>query len=180
MASVVLEFAGEVREASLAFGDLLDIEEACGKVGIGAIYLRLSRHEYHVRHVREVLAFALRGADLSLHEARRLVDERLEVDGLVRLHAMAIDVLVALMSGIEPDEGGGEGDPAQPMDAGGIFAAFGQIGISPSQVREMRYADFVAMARAMGGDQVKPPTEDEFHDMVRRYEARQKAGSARA
>jgi len=144
MASVALEFAGEVREASLAFGDLLDIEEACGKVGIGAIYLRLSRHEYHVRHVREVLAFALRGADLSLHEAA------------------------------------GEGDPAQPMDAGGIFAAFGQIGIPPAQVREMRYADFVAMARAMGGDRVKPPSEDEFHDMVRRYEARQKAGGARA
>ena len=34
----------------------------------------------------------------------------------------------------------------------------------------MTYADFVNMARAMGGKDVQPPSEDEFLDMLARVE----------
>jgi hypothetical protein len=171
MAAVTLDFAGEPRVFHLRLGEILDVEEACGKVGIGAIYLRLARHEWKVRDVREVLCHGLRGGGMTLADARVLVDERISTGGLSALHALAIDVLLAIMSGIEPDRTQPAGDPETPMDFGEVFAAFAQMGIGPEQVREMRYGDFCAMARAMGKGRVQPPTEDEFRDMVARYEA---------
>jgi hypothetical protein len=172
MAGVTLDFAGEPRVFHLRLGEILDVEEACGKVGIGAIYLRLARHEWKIRDIREVLTHALRGGGgMSLADARVLVDERINAGGASDLHALAIDVMLGFMSGVEPDRTQPAGDPEVPMDFGEIFAAFAQMGIAPEQVRKMRYADFCAMARAMGKGRVQPPSEDEFRDMVARYEA---------
>lgn len=170
MAAITLDFAGEARVFHLRLGEVLDIEEACGKIGIGAIYLRLARHEWRVREVREVLAHALRGGGVQIAEARRLIDERMDAGGLADLHAMALEVLIALMSGVEADRTQPEGDPETPMSVGEIFAGFIQQGVVPDQVRAMRYDDFCAMVRVMGKGRVQPPTEEEFRDMVRRYE----------
>jgi len=47
-----------------------------------------------------------------------------------------------------------------------------QAGIGPDVVRSMRYADFVNLVRSLGSDKVQPPTEEEYNEMIRRYEQR--------
>ena len=70
------------------------------------------------------------------------------------------------MAGIDPDDSAPSGDPSETFDAGKALAAFAQIGISPQQVRDMRYDDFVNMSRAFGGKKSNAPTEDEYLDMI--------------
>lgn len=168
---MVREFAGVERVFRLRLGDILDLEEAC-KRGLGAIYLRLTRHDYSVRDVQQVLRLALRGGGMDGPEATRLVNERIDAGQFVDLHALAIDVLLTLMQGIPPDETAPDGDPEVPNDTGEIFATFARMGIPPSEVRAMAYGDFVLMVRAMSGGRVQPPSEDEFKAMLARYEER--------
>lgn len=172
MAGVTLDFAGQARMFHLRLGEILDLEQACGQTGIGAIYRRLGQQDWKIRDVREVLAYALRGGGMPLDEARRLIDERIEVGRILDLYSLALEVMITLMAGVEPDPKEAAGDPTRCVDSGAIFASFAQMGIAPETVRAMRYDDFVLMARAMSGDRVKPPSEDEFRDMVARYEAR--------
>lgn len=169
---LVREFAGAERRFRLRLGDILDLERACDQTGLGAIYKRLAMHDWSVIHVRHVLRYALRGGGMEMQDATRIVDERIDVGQLVQLHGLAIEVLVSLMEGIEPDETKPSGDPAVPMDAGEIFAAFARLGIAPRDVRGISYSDFVLMARAMSGDTLQPPSEDEFRAMLDRYEER--------
>jgi hypothetical protein len=166
------EFAGAERMFRLRLGEIMDIEEACGKLGLGAIYLRLCRHEWSIREVRHILRIALAGGGLPAAEATRLVDERLDAGQLVKLHGLALDLLISVMESVEPEEAAPKGDPGRTMDVGEIFAGFARMGIPPEEVRAIRYADFVLMARAMGGPDVKPPSEDEFKAMLARYEER--------
>lgn len=171
MSGFTTDFAGAERHFRLGFGEILDLEEACGKVGFGAIFVRLSTHAYHAGDVRHVLRYGLRGGGTPLAEATRLVDERMPVAGLTYLHGIAIEVMLSVLEGVpENSDGPAEvNDPEKPMDAGAIFAGFAQMGIPPEQVRAMRWSDFVAMMRAMGGKQVSAPTEEEFKDMIARF-----------
>ena len=166
------EFAGAERVFRLRLGEIMDIEEACGKRGLGAIYLRLCRHDWSIVELRHVLRIPLAAGGLEAGEANRLVDERISGGQLVKLHGLALDLLISVMESVEPEEDAPKGDPGRTMDAGQIFAGFARMGISPEEVRAIRYADFVLMARAMGGPDVKPPTEAEFNAMLARYEER--------
>ena len=169
-------WAGEERRFALRFGHLLDLEEACGKVGIGEIYLRLGQHRYFARDVYNIIRMGLIGGGTPPSEAKRLVDERFDFVPMVERVELAISILVAVMAGIPADETKAPGDPKKPHDAGAIFASFAKANIPPEDVRAIGYRDFVLMMRAMGGSSVQPPSEEEFADMVARYEARQKAG----
>lgn len=171
MRDVVADFAGEERVFDLRLGEILDIEAECG-LGIGAIYIRLAKQEWRMKEVRSILAHGLRGGGSTLHEAKKLIDERIDAGRWLDLYELALDVLIKHMAGIEAGESEPEGDPERRIDAGEVLAAFARMGIDPARVREIAYDDFVHLARAMGGDDVKPPSREEFRDMVRRYEER--------
>ena len=164
------EWAGAQRPFRLRFGDVLDLEEACGKVGIGALYLRMGSHQYFAKDVFETIRLGLIGGGMPPSEARSLVQERFEHVPMADSLNLAMSILVNMMAGIEPDEAKAKGDPAEPHDTGAILASFVKIGIPPESIRAMSYADFVNMARAMGGKDVQPPSEDEFLDMVAKLE----------
>lgn len=168
MAETVTDWAGALRRFYLPLGKIIDIEEACGKVGIGAIYLRIARHEYFANDVRSVIKYGLIGGGLSPLEAEALLRDRFDVTPLVESAELALSILVDRMSGIEKDETKSGGDPAKPYDVGAIFASFAKAGIPPESLRQMDYAAFVAMCRALGGDSVQPPSEQEFKDMLAR------------
>ncbi|WP_370281564.1 gene transfer agent family protein [Pseudooceanicola sp.] len=168
MAEIFVEWGGAERRLSLTYGGLLDIEEACGKVGIGEIYLRLGQHQYRAAYVYHVIRLGLIGGGMTSQEAKRLLDERFDVTPLVRHVEIALDLLIAVMAGIEPDDTKASGDPSRPYDTGAILASFAKLGISPESVRGMSYRDFVHMCRAFGGDTVQPPSEEEFEDMISR------------
>lgn len=168
MAELMIEWAGAERRFALSYGGILDLEEACGKVGIGEIYLRLAQHRYFAKDVYHTIRLALMGGGMVSTEAKRLVDDRFGTTPLAQMVNVALEILLSVMEGIQPDETQKPGDPSKPYDAGAIFAAFAKMGVSPQSIREMAYADFVNMCRAFGGDRVQPPTEDEFEDMLRK------------
>lgn len=168
MAEIFVEWGGAERRLALTYGGLLDIEEACGKVGIGEIYLRLAQHQYHAAYVYHVIRLGLIGGGMPSRQAKQLLDERFDVTPLVHHVEIAVELLVAVMGGIEPDDTQPAGDPSKPYDTGAILASFAKLGIPPESVRGMSYKDFVHMCRAFGGDDVQPPSEDEFEDMIAR------------
>ncbi|MBF9042951.1 gene transfer agent family protein [Rhodobacterales bacterium HKCCE4037] len=177
MAEIDLDFAGEVRPFNLRLGEIMDIETACGGIGIGAVWLRLSTHAWSLRDVEAVLVQGLIGGGMPAKDARALVSARIGRAALADMHALAVEVMLALMDGAKGDALAKPSDPEKPMEAGDIFAAFAQMGIPPEDVRKIRHADFVLMARAMSGNSVQPPTEEEFAGMLKRYEERYGGGN---
>lgn len=162
------EWGGVEQKFCLDLGLVMDLEQACGNSGIGAIYLRLASHQHFARDVYQVLRMGLIGGGMPRDEVDRLLKLRFSEVPLADSLAIAVDIVAALNEGVDEKRASGGGDGAVPMDLGKIFAGFVQVGIGPDQVRQMRYADFVNLTRAIGGD-VAPPSEEEFDDMIRRH-----------
>lgn len=167
--SLTREFAGAKRVFALRFGDVMDLEEACGKVAIGALYKRVVAFDFRAKDIFEVLRIGLVGGGMEASAARRLVQERLDAGRLAPLAELAASVLLTLMDGApEPEGKPATGDPV-PFDAGKIYESFAQVGIPPQQVNEMRFGDalkmFAASRRAKAGD---APTDDEIDAMQAR------------
>lgn len=167
------DFAGAERAFRLRFGEIVDIEQACGKVGVGAIYQRLATTTYFANDVKQILLRALVGGGLTVRDATALVEQQLDAKPLAQLGALAQDIILALMTGIDPEEEQSSGDPSRRLDAGRLFHQLVQLGLSPQQVREMRYDDFVALMRAAGNDGVSAPSEEEFEGMLASWRSRQ-------
>ena len=170
MNEVIEEWAGRERTFRLQVGQVLDIEEACGGVGIGEIFLRMGQGRYTLHDVMFTLRFGLIGGGMESAEAKRLIAQRFDTVPLITSWEVAHELLITLMSGVPPKtDDAATGDPSEPHNAGEIFAAFVQLGIAPQDVRGMRYADFVRLCRALpGGDKAKVPSEAEFDAMVER------------
>jgi hypothetical protein len=164
---VTLYWAGADRRFALDLGGILDLEEACGRIGIGELFVAISSHKYTLNMVRHTLRIALVGGGMPQKEAERLINDRLLEGGIIGGHAVAVEVILSVMEGVQPDALAGPAKPV-PLDAGEVFAAFVKVGITPQQVREMRYADFANLTKALGRGVVQPPTEEEFNDMVSR------------
>lgn len=167
---ILRHWAGVERRFALDFGLICDLEEACGSVGIGEIYMALAQHRYRARYVYSAIKFGLRGGGMAIEDAERLVRLRFSEVPLADSVALAIDLLIAVNEGIPPDATAKPSDPSEPIALGPVLANFAKVGISPEQVRAMRYADFVLLMRSIGGDAVQPPSEDEYFDMIRKYE----------
>lgn len=171
--AMVLEFAGQARVFDLRLGELIDVEEACGKVGIGTLFKRFATSDFYASDVRAILTYGLKGGGMSLAEASMLVDAQMRVKPMMELSSLATDVMVKTMTGVEPDELSAPREDNETFDKGALFHGFVQAGISPQQVREMSYSDFVAIMRKAGGKDVQPPSENEFNDMIQRWKDRQ-------
>jgi hypothetical protein len=168
MAAFFADWAGAERRFNLSFGQMMDLEEACDKTGIGAIYLRLGSHQYFARDIYHTIRMGLVGGGMSETEAHRLMKDRFDATPLIKSAEMAINILVNQFAGIDPGDTAAPRDVAEPLKAGPILASFLKAGIPPDAVRAMSYADFVNISRAIGGDGVEPPSEQEFADMVAR------------
>jgi hypothetical protein len=166
MAEHVADFAGQERKFLLRYGQLIDLQEACGKVGIGAIYLRLGKHEYFAQDVFEIIRLGLIGGGLDSLEAKRLVMERFDEENLTYLQALAVDILVATFAGVEREDGEASTGDDDLIDHAKILRAFLQAGISPKELREMSYEDFVALSRAGGEEREPEITVEEFDHLV--------------
>jgi hypothetical protein len=176
MTPLIREWAGSDRVFKLDFGGVMDLEEACAKSGLGAIYLRMGSHQYRAGDIYHTIRLALIGGGMKPIEAQALMRERFDARPMVENHECALEILITLMGGIAPPEDDeGKGDPDEPIPFGEIAANFAKAGVSPASLREMRYDDFIAMLRALrrsGEAEVKPPSEEEYFDMIARMEGR--------
>lgn len=167
MVDVIRQFGGKERLFRLTVGAVLDIEEACGGEGIGAIFKRIGAYNFTVKDLIACTTHPLIAGGIAPEEAKKLVVDRIEY-AASDVHTLALDLLVSFFDGIEADGDGG--DPSVPHDRGQILHGFIQAGVSPESILNLSYAAFVDILKAVGGKEVKPPTEEEFNEMLKAYE----------
>lgn len=169
------EFAGLERTFRFRTGEFFDVEEASG-APIGTLYKRLATSDFYAGDVQHVLRIGLVGGGMAASEADRLVRSQMDVKPLFALAGIAQDVILAAMTGI-PEAPAKDGDGEdRPFDKGSFFASLIKLGVTPDQLRAMRYADFIALVRAANSDKTEPPSENEFLEMVRDWEDGQAQG----
>jgi len=173
MAELITEWAGKDRLFRLDFGGVLDLEEALNDA-IGAIFLRLSSGRFYAKDSYHTIRLALIGGGMSKVEARQLVDSRFDAYPLADLSALAGEILIALMVGIEDtskEESGGEPERIKFSTASQICQTFN---MSPLDLRAMTYADFANMVAgfnvASSGKKLEPPTDEEFAEILRKHD----------
>lgn len=168
---VTAEWAGKERSFRLRFGDVMDLEEACGEA-IGTIFIRVTAGQFKVTFVYHTIRLGLVGAGMSLMDAKRLLADQFDARPYMDHAGVAGEILAALMVGVEPTEGDEASDPARI-----VFSEVSQIcrvfNMSPQELRDMRYADFVNLLRGFNASSDKKAahiTEEEFMDILNRYE----------
>lgn len=172
MAEVIAEWAGKERLFRLTLGDVMDLEEALGKDAIGAIFLRVSTGRFRVHDIYHTIRFALIGGGENKVEAKQLMETHFDRAPYLDQAALAGEILIALMSGVEDGGGTAEGDP-EPIKFSEVSQICRTFHMSPNDLREMRYADFINMVTGFnaGSDQpAEPPTEEEFEEILAKYE----------
>lgn len=167
-----MEWAGKERLFRLTLGDVLDLEQACGGDAVGSIFRRVSTGLFRVDDIYHTIRLALIGGGLKKVEVKQLMEAHFDRKPYLDHAALAGDILIALMTGVEESGGDAEGEPApiRFSEASQICRTFH---LSPNELREMRYADFINMVRGFNASQPKkaePPTEEEFEDILARYE----------
>lgn len=173
---LIREFAGRERVFALRFGEVIDLEQACGDgktpEGLAAIFQRLSTSRWRAKDVSETLRLALIGGGMEPIRARKLVIDHIDTRPWLEVSALAAEIVLSLMAGIEDAESSGKGDggPIRFSEVSQICAVFN---LSPLDLRAMRYADFVNMVRgynAKDGKKAEPMSEDEFAELLAKYE----------
>lgn len=172
MVDVITEWAGKERLFRLTFGGVLDLEQATGS-GVGEIFLRVAGGRFGVKDVYHTIRLALIGGGLGILDAKRIMDAHFDTRPYLENSALAGQILSDLMTGIEPvEDEGGNGDHA-PHKFSEVSQICRTFNLSPLELREMRYADFVNMVRGFNvvSDRKAPHlTEEEFIDILNRYE----------
>lgn len=174
---IVREWAGREREFSLAFGGVMDLEQACGDgktpVPVGVLFQRLTRGVFAAADVYHTIRLALIGAGMGMAEANALMRSHFDTRPYVQSSALAVDILSAVMVGIEPAED--EAEPAEPEAF--KFSEVAQIcqtfHMSPDDLRAMRFADFVNLVRGFNAASTKKAgflSEAEFDEILAKYE----------
>lgn len=89
-------------ERAFALPDAMVIElERLTETGIGALFVRLSRNDFHLSHLIEVIRLGLIGGGTNPEEAARLVDTYARQRPIGEILPLALDVLDARWSGSE-------------------------------------------------------------------------------
>lgn len=174
---LIREWAGREREFVLTFGSVMDLEQACGdgkeSAAVGAIFQRLVTSKFRATDVYHTIRMALIGAGMGQIEAKTLLAQHFDTRPYLENAGLAIDILTALMAGIEPDEKAepeGEPRPIRFSEAVQICQVFH---MSPLDLRAMTYADFINLVRGFNaGSQRKAEfmSEDEFMEILAKYE----------
>lgn len=181
MQPLVRQWAGRDREFRLVFGDVLALEDACGGVAIGGIYRRLAHREFTAKDVFETIRLALIGGGETASDAKILMDRHFDPTPLAVNALLALEIIDAMMNGLEPIEGddgdtqagGGDASDAAPIKFSEASQICRVFSMSPNDLLKLGYADFVNMVRGFNASQPKalePISEAEFDDILRRYE----------
>lgn len=171
-----IEYGGELRDCKLALGEVVDLERACGKIGIGDIFQRMTLQQYKALEVYHTIRLALVGGGMPDPEARELVQEQFDLKPLSVNVETAYRILLDLIAGQgegdrDDDSDEPNGDPARPIDFDGILLSLVKLGLSPKDVRSIEFEDFLGLMRASGRSAAADAiTEDEFEAMKARYE----------
>jgi len=172
MAEHTQEWAGKERLFRLNFGAVLDLEEATGD-GIATIFARVAGSRFMLKDVYHTIRLAMIGGGVSIIDAKRLMDGHFDTRPYMENAMLAGEILAALMVGVEP----AEREPETDGNGRYVFSEVSQIcrvfNLSPLDLREMRYSDFVNMVRGFNaGSETKAAhiSEDEFIDILNRYE----------
>jgi len=172
MAEVVTEWAGKDRLFRLTFGGVLDLEEACGKDAIGAIFLRVSSGRFRAEDIWHTIRIALIGGGENKVAAKQLMEKHFDHQPWHDNAALAGDILIALMAGVEEDDTSSGGAEPEPMRFSEVSQICREFNMSPNDLREMTYSDFINMVRGFnaGSKKAEPPTEEEFDAILAKYE----------
>lgn len=172
MAEVIRNWAGKDRLFRLDFGRVMELEQACDDA-IGAIFTRLCNGRFRAIDLASILRIGLEGGGASKVKAKHLVDTFFDRLPYMENASIAGDILSAIMVGIE------EGEPAAADDGLEriVFSEVVQIcrvfNMSPQDLKALTYAEFVNLVRgynASSDRKAAPPTEEEFLDILARYE----------
>lgn len=173
---LVREWAGRERVFALRFGDVLDLEQACGdgkeRAAIGAIFMAISTGRFGVRDVYHTIRFALMGGGLERLRADQLMREHFDKGPYLAHVSLALEILNTLMGGIEPSDSEGSGDPT-PLKFSEVSQICQTFHMSPNDLRAMRYDDFVNMIRGFNAGsnrKVEFLSDEEFADILAKYE----------
>ncbi|WP_088633236.1 gene transfer agent family protein [Phaeobacter sp. 22II1-1F12B] len=175
MADLVLEWAGKERHFRLAFGGVLDLEEAIGE-GIGHVFQRVTVGRFGIKDVYHTIRLGLIGGGLSVVNADRLMKNHFDTRPYMDNARVAGAILADLMIGVEEeDEDQAEGgrDVPPPHKFSEISQICNVFNMSPQDLRALRYADFVNLVRGFNAgskQQADFISEDEFLDILDRYE----------
>lgn len=173
MAEIIADWAGTERLFRLNVGGVLDLEQACGGDGIGAIFLRISTGQFRVMDVHHVIRLALIGGGLDKVSAKQLLEDRFDTIPYLENSELAGEILISLMAGVEETET----DNSKADDTPWKFSELSQIcqvfHMSPQDLRNMSYPDLLNMVKGYNAAtdvKAKPPTEEEFDAILARYE----------
>lgn len=171
--SVRREYAGAERDFRLGFGDLLDLEQACGALPVGTIYKRLHAWDFRARDVFEVVRLGLIGGGMAADEAKRIVIERFDVLPLERHVTIAMAILLDMMEGApEARDPGVDKGEAKPLDRGLLYKNFAQLGIPPREVDAMSVEQALHLFEATSRTAADmAPSEAEFEAMMKRLDS---------
>lgn len=171
---LIREWAGRERKFRLSYGDVLALEDACGKLGIGAIYMRVTTVQFSAQQIYETIRLALIGGGMDALDAKQLLRTHFDERPYMENMALAADILIELMTGIEPSKGeASEADITAPQKFSEAVQICQVFHMSPQDLKAMDYADFVNMIRgynAASGKQVEMISEAEFMDLRAKYE----------
>lgn len=152
----------------------MDLEEACGGKPFGEIFRRVATGQFFASEPYHTIRLALIGGGLDVLQAKTLMTDHFEQSPYMENAVLAQDILSAVMTGVEiDDDDDQDGDAPEPFKFSEVSQICGQFHISPQDLRDMRFADFTNMMRgfnAASPQKVEPLTEDEFVDILRRYE----------
>lgn len=170
------EWAGRERAFALSFGGVMDLEQACGDgksaAAVGLIFQRLCRGLFMASDVYHTIRLALIGGGMSQGEAAQLMKRHFDTRPYSENAALAVDILLAVMTGIEPTEDSDPEDPA-PIKFSEVSQICQTFHMSPLDLRAMRFDDFVNMVRgfnAVSSRKAQFMSEEEFNEILAKYE----------
>ncbi|GLS87685.1 hypothetical protein GCM10010873_26590 [Cypionkella aquatica] len=174
---IVREWAGREREFALNFGGVMDLEQACGDgktpVAVGLLFQRLTRGLFAAADIRHTIRLALIGGGMGLAEANKLLHDQFDASPYLRHATLAVDILSAVMVGIEP-EAASEPDPEPaPFKFSEVVQICQTFHMSPQDLRALPFADFVNLIRGFNAASSRKAeflSEEEFNEILAKYE----------
>ena len=174
VAEIERYWAGKERLFRLRLGDVLDLQEALGGQEIAVTFRKMTTGTFGIMDVHETLRIGMISGGETVIDAKRIFADRFDTIPLAESSAAAAELLVALMTGIEdikPSEDDVSPGPLKFSELSQISRTFH---MSPIDLRNMPYADFVNMMQGFNASRPDQPlehlSEDEFVDILNRFE----------
>lgn len=171
------EWAGRERSFALSFGGVMDLEQACGDgktpAAVGLIFQRLTRGLFSAADIYHTIRLALIGAGMGQAESNALVKKHFDVTPYTRSAGVAVDILSAVMVGIEPGYAEDVDHEPEPFKFSEVSQICQTFHMSPNDLRAMRFSDFVNLVRgfnAASSRKAEFMTEAEFDEILAKYE----------